>query len=105
MVHFWLRLPGFHDVNSLENRDPKVLERFADMGMELEPTDEGLTATAPARLRSIDVATLPYPGIATDYKPLIITMLAVADGGLPLLDAAAKAVNGVAVFRAVVEVV
>ena len=35
---------------------------------------------APERLRSIDVATLPYPGIATDYKPLIITMLAVADG-------------------------
>ena len=32
------------------------------------------------RLRSIDVATLPYPGIATDYKPLIITMLSVADG-------------------------
>jgi UDP-N-acetylglucosamine 1-carboxyvinyltransferase len=23
---------------------------------------------------------LPYPGIATDYKPLIVTMLAVADG-------------------------
>jgi UDP-N-acetylglucosamine 1-carboxyvinyltransferase len=31
-------------------------------------------------LRSIDVATLPYPGIATDYKPLIVTMLSVADG-------------------------
>ena len=24
---------------------------------------------------AIDVATLPYPGIATDYKPLIVTML------------------------------
>ena len=35
---------------------------------------------APERMRSIDVATLPYPGIATDYKPLIITMLSVADG-------------------------
>ena len=35
---------------------------------------------AGSRLRSIDVATLPYPGIATDYKPLIVTMLAVADG-------------------------
>ena len=23
--------------------------------------------------------TLPYPGIATDYKPLVITMLSVAD--------------------------
>jgi len=30
-------------------------------------------------LRSIDVQTLPYPGIATDYKPLVITMLSVAD--------------------------
>ena len=35
---------------------------------------------ADGRLRSIDVATLPYPGIATDYKPLIVTMLSVADG-------------------------
>jgi UDP-N-acetylglucosamine 1-carboxyvinyltransferase len=26
------------------------------------------------------VATLPYPGVATDYKPLITTMLSVADG-------------------------
>ena len=34
----------------------------------------------PGRLRSIDVQTLPYPGIATDYKPLVITMLSVADG-------------------------
>ena len=57
-----------------------LLERFSDMGMELESTSGGLTASAPERLRSIDVATLPYPGIATDYKPLIITMLAVADG-------------------------
>ena len=31
VIHFWLRLPGFHDVNSLDNRDPKVLERFADL--------------------------------------------------------------------------
>ena len=34
---------------------------------------------ADGRLRSIDVQTLPYPGIATDYKPLVITMLSVAD--------------------------
>lgn len=31
VVHFWMRLPGFHDVNSLDNRDPMVLERFADI--------------------------------------------------------------------------
>jgi UDP-N-acetylglucosamine 1-carboxyvinyltransferase len=61
-----------------------VLERFSDMGLGIDTVaDRGgllLRVTAADRLRSIDVATLPYPGIATDYKPLIITMLAVADG-------------------------
>ncbi|RLE15766.1 MAG: UDP-N-acetylglucosamine 1-carboxyvinyltransferase [Actinobacteria bacterium] len=57
-----------------------LLDRFGDMGLDISATEEGLTVVAPERLRSIDVATLPYPGIATDYKPLIITMLAVADG-------------------------
>ncbi len=61
-----------------------LLERFADMGLDISTIpDRGgdrMRVIAPDRLRSIDVATLPYPGIATDYKPLIITMLAVADG-------------------------
>jgi UDP-N-acetylglucosamine 1-carboxyvinyltransferase len=57
-----------------------VLARFRDMGMQIDPLPYGLRVSAPARLRATDVATLPYPGIATDYKPLIITMLAVADG-------------------------
>ena len=57
-----------------------LLVRFVDMGLEITETDDGLRVAADGRLRSIDVATLPYPGIATDYKPLIITMLAVADG-------------------------
>jgi len=56
-----------------------VLTRFRDMGLEIEAIDSGLRVAAPDRLRSIDIATLPYPGIATDYKPLIITMLSVAD--------------------------
>lgn len=56
-----------------------VLVRMTDMGLEIETTPTGLHVRAPERLRSTDVATLPYPGIATDYKPLIITMLSVAD--------------------------
>ena len=32
------------------------------------------------RVRSADVATLPYPGVATDYSPLLVSMLTVADG-------------------------
>jgi UDP-N-acetylglucosamine 1-carboxyvinyltransferase len=61
-----------------------LLDRFSDMGLEVSQVSDRdgqrLHVVAPERLRSIDVATLPYPGIATDYKPLIITMLAVADG-------------------------
>ncbi len=57
-----------------------LLRRFHDMGLTVTCVGDGLAAWANGRLRSTDVATLPYPGIATDYKPLIVAMLAVADG-------------------------
>ncbi|MGB8860844.1 MAG: UDP-N-acetylglucosamine 1-carboxyvinyltransferase [Ilumatobacteraceae bacterium] len=57
-----------------------LLRRFRDMGLAITPVNDGLAIWAHERLRSTDVATLPYPGIATDYKPLIVTMLSVADG-------------------------
>lgn len=57
-----------------------LVRRFVDMGLEIVTQHDGISVYAPERLRSIDVATLPYPGIATDYKPLIVTMLAVAEG-------------------------
>ena len=61
-----------------------LLRRFHDMGLTVTSMGVGaessLAVWAQGRLRSIDVATLPYPGIATDYKPLIVTMLSVADG-------------------------
>src|SRR6476619_7558664 len=56
------------------------IEKVGDMGMRVSPTSDGLWAMAPSRLQSVDVATLPYPGIATDYKPLLVAVLAVADG-------------------------
>ena len=43
-------------------------------------TPEGLRAESDGRLRSVDISTLPYPGVATDYKPFLVTMLSVADG-------------------------
>ena len=57
-----------------------LLRRFHDMGLTITSVGDGLAVWAHGRLRSIDVATLPYPGIATDYKPLVVTMLSVADG-------------------------
>jgi UDP-N-acetylglucosamine 1-carboxyvinyltransferase len=57
-----------------------LLRKLGAMGMSIEQRPEGLAATAHGRLRSVDVATLPYPGVATDYKPFLVTMLTVADG-------------------------
>ena len=57
-----------------------LLARFVEMGLDVAADAGRLHVAAEGRLHSIDVPTLPYPGIATDYKPLIITMLSVADG-------------------------
>lgn len=56
------------------------IRKLGDMGVRIAPNSSGLWALATRRLTSVDVSTLPYPGIATDYKPLCVTMLSVADG-------------------------
>jgi UDP-N-acetylglucosamine 1-carboxyvinyltransferase len=56
------------------------IRKLGEMGMRISPTADGLWGFRRDRLRSVDVATLPYPGIATDYKPLFVAILAVADG-------------------------
>ncbi|HET9444176.1 MAG TPA: UDP-N-acetylglucosamine 1-carboxyvinyltransferase [Acidimicrobiales bacterium] len=57
-----------------------VIQKMGSMGVRVSPSGTGLWASSAARLSAVDVATLPYPGIATDYKPLLVTMLALADG-------------------------
>jgi len=59
-----------------------LIHKLGAMGVRVADTSEGLWAARPAsaRLRSVDISTLPYPGVATDYKPLLVTLLAVADG-------------------------
>jgi UDP-N-acetylglucosamine 1-carboxyvinyltransferase len=54
--------------------------KLVDMGMQVTDTGGGIWARSPGRLGAVDVSTLPYPGIATDYKPLLTAMLSVADG-------------------------
>jgi UDP-N-acetylglucosamine 1-carboxyvinyltransferase len=57
-----------------------LLRKIDAMGGEVDVKGVGVSARATGRLRACDVATLPYPGVATDYKPLITTMLSVAGG-------------------------
>jgi UDP-N-acetylglucosamine 1-carboxyvinyltransferase len=57
-----------------------VVMKLCEMGMRVSPTNDGLWARAPQRLRAVDVATLPHPGFATDFMPLAVAMMTVADG-------------------------
>jgi UDP-N-acetylglucosamine 1-carboxyvinyltransferase len=57
-----------------------LLRKMGEIGVEVSQIPEGMRAVSSGRLRSMDVATLPYPGVATDYKPFLVTMLSVADG-------------------------
>ena len=57
-----------------------LIRKLNEMGMCISPSVEGLQASADKRLDSVDISTLPYPGVATDYKPLFVAMLSVAKG-------------------------
>ena len=57
-----------------------LLRKVDQMGVTTELGPDGLRASAAERLVAADVATLPYPGVATDYSPLLVAMLTVADG-------------------------
>lgn len=57
-----------------------VCQKVGEMGLRTSPDRDGIWAMAPGRLRSVDIATLPYPGVATDYKPFMVALLSVAEG-------------------------
>ena len=57
-----------------------LLSRMNDMGLEITAVPGGVRIVSQGRMRAVDIQTLPYPGLATDYKPLLVTMLAVAEG-------------------------
>jgi len=67
-----------------------LVQKLGEMGVGISEVDGGLRAVAPertrpaepaaARLRAVDVSTLPYPGVATDYKPFMVALLSLAEG-------------------------
>ena len=57
-----------------------VIQKIGEMGLRTSPDRDGIWAMANNRLNAVDLSTLPYPGVATDYKPFLASMLCVADG-------------------------
>ena len=57
-----------------------VCQKVGEMGLRTSPDRDGIWAMSNQRLNAVDLSTLPYPGVATDYKPFLASMLCVADG-------------------------
>ena len=57
-----------------------MLEKLASAGAIITSTSDGVRVKMEQRPTAVDVATLPYPGFATDLLPFIIAMNAIADG-------------------------
>jgi UDP-N-acetylglucosamine 1-carboxyvinyltransferase len=57
-----------------------LCQKLGEMGMRISPDSDGIWAFAGRRLRSSDCSTLPYPGLATDFKPFLVALLSTADG-------------------------
>jgi UDP-N-acetylglucosamine 1-carboxyvinyltransferase len=57
-----------------------ALDKLSHAGATVTAEAEGFRVAATDRLRSFDVVTLPYPGLATDLQPQAIALLSVAEG-------------------------
>ncbi len=56
------------------------LEKLVSAGAIVTSTEDGIRVRMDSRPKSIDVATLPYPGFPTDLQPMMISLNAIADG-------------------------
>jgi UDP-N-acetylglucosamine 1-carboxyvinyltransferase len=72
---------------TIENARPEHLDLFLtklqDAGADVTRGlggGGGLRVRKHAQPHALDFVTLPYPGIATDFQPILLAMLAVADG-------------------------
>jgi UDP-N-acetylglucosamine 1-carboxyvinyltransferase len=69
---------------TIENANPEHLElllaKLSDAGADVSRTDAGLRIYQQQRLRAFDFVTLPYPGVATDFQPILLAALSTAEG-------------------------
>jgi UDP-N-acetylglucosamine 1-carboxyvinyltransferase len=57
-----------------------VLAKLEDAGAAISVQQEGIWVRMEGRARPVDLVTLPYPGFPTDLQPLLMALMAAADG-------------------------
>lgn len=57
-----------------------VIAKMEEMGVQIEPDENGIRVRAERPLKAVDVKTLPYPGFPTDMQSQMMALLLVAEG-------------------------
>lgn len=63
-----------------------LLRKLEEAGAEVTVGDDTLRVVMSTRPRPLDLVTLPYPGFATDLQPLMMVLLAQAEGSSILTE-------------------
>ena len=59
---------------------PMEIKKFQEMGAVLNISDDSIEIESPQEISSIEISTLPFPGIATDLQPIFGACLLKANG-------------------------
>lgn len=57
-----------------------VIAKMEEMGVNIEPDENGIRVTATHPLKAVDIKTLPYPGFPTDMQSQMMSLLLVSEG-------------------------
>ncbi len=57
-----------------------LLAKLREAGAELRVEKDAIVARGPARVRAVDVKTLPYPGVPTDMQAQLMALMTTARG-------------------------
>ncbi|MDY6796892.1 MAG: UDP-N-acetylglucosamine 1-carboxyvinyltransferase [Actinomycetota bacterium] len=57
-----------------------VLEKLREIGVEVDEGDDRLRVAGRGDYRSVDAATLPFPGFPTDLQPQMMVLMSLAGG-------------------------
>ncbi|MEW9104949.1 UDP-N-acetylglucosamine 1-carboxyvinyltransferase [Paenibacillus sp.] len=57
-----------------------VIAKMEEMGITIEPDENGIRVRAEQPLKAVDVKTLPYPGFPTDMQSQMMALLLAAEG-------------------------
>ncbi len=63
-----------------------VVDKLRNIGVDVEPADDGCIITRTGPLKPSDVITQPYPGFPTDLQAQFMALLALAEGNSIIIE-------------------